>query len=159
MYCPNCGMQTAESATFCRGCGSNLSLVSQALSGNLVPASTAPGDSSEPKHPKSMVDAITKISSGLGFVAAAIFTLYFAPAGSLWWYWLLIPAFGSIGAGIATIAQVKMNQRSAGALQSPGASAKNTVELSEGERYAVAPPPSIVDVSTSQLDRSRENSR
>ena len=159
MYCPNCGMQTTDSATFCRGCGSNLSLVSQALSGNLVPASTAAGDSGESKHPKTMVDAITKIFSGLGFAAAAIFTLYFAPAGNLWWYWLLIPAFGSIGAGIATIAQVKMNQHSAAALQSPVAATRRTVELSEGERYSVAPPPSIVDVSTSQLDRNRENSR
>lgn len=34
MFCPKCGAQNGEEVSFCRGCGENLSLVSQALSRN-----------------------------------------------------------------------------------------------------------------------------
>ncbi len=34
MFCPKCGTQNSEDQGFCRGCGENLSLVSQALGRN-----------------------------------------------------------------------------------------------------------------------------
>lgn len=34
MFCPKCGAQNGEEASFCRSCGEDLSLVSQALSRN-----------------------------------------------------------------------------------------------------------------------------
>jgi hypothetical protein len=34
MFCPKCGAQNSEGQGFCRGCGENLSLVSQALGRN-----------------------------------------------------------------------------------------------------------------------------
>lgn len=34
MFCPKCGAQNGEESSFCRGCGENLGLVSQALSRN-----------------------------------------------------------------------------------------------------------------------------
>ncbi|HEV7889599.1 MAG TPA: zinc-ribbon domain-containing protein [Pyrinomonadaceae bacterium] len=34
MFCPKCGAQNSEETSFCRGCGEDLSLVSQALSKN-----------------------------------------------------------------------------------------------------------------------------
>jgi hypothetical protein len=35
MYCPHCGAQNAEETKFCRGCGEDLRLVSQALTKSL----------------------------------------------------------------------------------------------------------------------------
>jgi hypothetical protein len=34
MFCPKCGAQNGQDASFCRGCGEDLSLVAQALSRN-----------------------------------------------------------------------------------------------------------------------------
>jgi hypothetical protein len=34
MFCPKCGAQSSEESSFCRGCGEDLSLVSQALGKN-----------------------------------------------------------------------------------------------------------------------------
>src|SRR5215212_944674 len=35
MYCPHCGAQNAQSTKFCRGCGEDLRLVSQAVTKSL----------------------------------------------------------------------------------------------------------------------------
>src|ERR1044072_3655157 len=35
MYCPHCGVQNAEATKFCRGCGADLRLVSQAVTKSL----------------------------------------------------------------------------------------------------------------------------
>ncbi|MGI9105935.1 MAG: zinc-ribbon domain-containing protein, partial [Pyrinomonadaceae bacterium] len=35
MYCPKCGTQNVDDASFCRGCGANVSLIPQALDGRL----------------------------------------------------------------------------------------------------------------------------
>jgi len=35
MYCPHCGVQNAEATKFCRGCGEDLRLVSQAVTKSL----------------------------------------------------------------------------------------------------------------------------
>ena len=38
MFCPKCGQQNPEKGKFCRGCGTDLGNVSQALTGNLPQA-------------------------------------------------------------------------------------------------------------------------
>jgi hypothetical protein len=38
MYCPKCATQNTDETKFCRSCGSNLSLVPQALTGRLPEA-------------------------------------------------------------------------------------------------------------------------
>src|SRR6266852_3934473 len=35
MFCPKCATQNVDGASFCRSCGANISLVPQALSGQL----------------------------------------------------------------------------------------------------------------------------
>ena len=35
MYCPHCGVQNAEATKFCRGCGADLRLISQAVTKSL----------------------------------------------------------------------------------------------------------------------------
>ena len=41
MFCPKCSAQNVESASFCRVCGANISLVTSALTGQLPAAKTA----------------------------------------------------------------------------------------------------------------------
>jgi ribosomal protein L40E len=159
MYCPKCGSQAADSATYCRNCGANLSLVPQALTGTLALAGEERdrhGRRKKPKtKPKTMTEAITTLFTGVGFIAAAIATLYYAPAGSFWWYWLFIPAFSCIGSGIAMMFELRSAQRAASSLQLP-APAANTAEIGREDPYKLGAPPSIVEATTRQLDRNRE---
>lgn len=103
MFCPNCAAPI-EGTKFCRSCGANVSLVPQALSGNL-PQERAGND--ETNHPPSLASGIQKTFMGVGFIFVAFGAFLFAPAGRLWWFWLLIPAFAMLGGGVAEIVRAK----------------------------------------------------
>jgi zinc-ribbon domain len=156
MYCPKCGNQAADSAAYCRSCGANLSLVPQALTGVLASPDKQLDRHGRPKRPKTMTEATTTLFTGFGFIAAAIATLYYAPGGSLWWYWLFIPAFSCIGSGIATMFELRSAQRAASVPQLPPVSSSNTANIGRDEPYELEAPPSIVEATTRQLDRKRE---
>ena len=38
MFCPKCATQNLDGASFCRACGANISLVPQALTGQMANA-------------------------------------------------------------------------------------------------------------------------
>jgi hypothetical protein len=156
MYCPKCGSQAADTAAFCRSCGANLSLVPQALTGTLDTPRERRNRRGRQRKPKTMGEAIATIFTGFGFIAAAIATLYYAPAGSLWWYWLFIPAFSCIGSGIAMMFELRSAQGAASLPQLPPASGANTAEIGRDEPFKLGAPPSIVEATTRQLDRNRE---
>ena len=106
MYCPKCGTQNADDASFCRGCGVNLSLVPQALEGRAPDASVEGNHGRREKHkrddPPNLTYALVKTFVGIAFilVALAVKEVY-QIAGHIWWFWMLIPAAGSLGAGVA----------------------------------------------------------
>jgi len=158
MYCPKCGMQALENAAFCRSCGANLSLVPQALTGQLMQPDGDGRRRRKHKKPKTIGEAIGTIFSGLGFVAVAFATLYFAPAGRLWWFWLLIPAFTLMGSGLATLAELKLGQTASSFPQTPIPPAKNTGEFPNRAPQQIGPPPSVVEGTTRHLDADRERS-
>lgn len=93
MYCPNCAA-VIDGSRFCRSCGANVSLVPQALTGQLPTVGGKHG------QPPGIEKAASSLFSGIGLFIAAFAVLTFAPAGRIWWFWLLIPAFGSIGHGV-----------------------------------------------------------
>src|SRR5215470_5307259 len=99
MYCPNCAAPI-DGVKFCRSCGSNVSLVPQAMSGRLPQT-----EASEPelhfgvhhldrrhrrKEP-SVENATISFFTGIGFLAAAIAIMLYAPAGNIWWWAIMIP--------------------------------------------------------------------
>jgi len=172
MYCPKCAAQNAEDIKFCRVCGANLSLVTQALSGQL------PEVASDHQHgrrrrrerdhggPANLGSGITKVFTGLGFLMVALATFFFAPAGRIWWFWMLIPAFASIGKGVAEIVTFKYaHNQQLGKPQSPQTTlptaiprARNTGELAPPPALATPPaynplpPPSVTEGTTRHLD-------
>ncbi|MEP6946366.1 MAG: zinc-ribbon domain-containing protein [Acidobacteriota bacterium] len=105
MFCPKCGQQNPETGKFCRSCGTDLGNVSSALSG-ILPRSHALVD--KKGKPISFEGAITKFFTGLAFIViACILGFTGAAGGHGWWYWMLIPGFGSLGSGIAQYLQIK----------------------------------------------------
>lgn len=105
MYCPSCGSKNLDDANFCRTCRSNLSLVPQALTGQLPQQPTERYDKRGRRRyrPPTLQNGIQKAFSGIGFLFVALACLLFAPAGRLWWFWMLIPAFTMLGKGISEI--------------------------------------------------------
>lgn len=105
MFCPKCGTQNPETGRFCRSCGADLGNISAALTGNLP---TVPYVVDPRKRGVSWETSITKIFTGLAFLIVAIALAVTGMAGGkVWWFWLLIPAFGALGSGVAQFVQLK----------------------------------------------------
>lgn len=105
MFCPKCGKENPETGRFCRSCGADLGNVSAALAGNpaKLPYTVDPR-----KRGVSWETAITKIFTGIAFLIVSIVLGATGIAGGkFWWFWLLIPAFVSLGSGIAQFVQLK----------------------------------------------------
>ena len=161
MFCPKCATQNLDGAKFCRSCGANVSLVSQALSGQLPQA--APDDidldSREGRrHGRrglSLDHAFKNMFMGVAFLFVAI-ALAFSRMGTGWWFWMLIPGFSMMGTGVAQYIRLKEREKRAlpsgnfnqSSLHPPtGVDAfpvRNTGEL-------VAPPPSVTEGTTRHL--------
>jgi hypothetical protein len=170
MYCPKCGAQNIEDAKFCRGCGADIALVPQAMTGRLPETPPVAGFVFDPtgrrhRHrdgtPR-LDKAVTNFFMGVGFLLVALSVMVFAPAGRLWWFWMLIPAFSMMGGGIAEYVRYKQSRGEE--IKLPGTDSKkamptparvsalpprNTSEL-------IPPPPSITENTTRHLDMSTE---
>ncbi len=105
MFCPKCGTNNPEDGKFCRSCGTNLSGVSEAIKGK-VPVSLKYNKDEHKKRKSDWESAIVKLFTGSAFLIISII-LSLSTIGIGWWFWMLIPAFSMIGAGIAKIIQLK----------------------------------------------------
>ena len=151
MYCPNCAAQI-DGVKFCRSCGSNVSLVPQAMSGQ-SPQSEASEDGlhfgvhhlgrRHGRKEPSVESAATSFFSGIGFIVAAIAILVYAPTGASWWWSFLIPAFATIGHGVGQYLQWKEQQRKQSLLERPG--------NQPGAYQSSHQPPAISAPTTSEL--------
>lgn len=163
MYCPNCA-SPIDGVRFCRSCGANVSLVSQALSGQLAPAGDRSGDGKSGRSP-SIEAAASSFFSGIGLFIAAFGALSFAPAGRLWWFWILIPAFGSMGHGIGQYLRYREQLRLRSGppnLFSPQVPDTGQLPVSAPEMATLPgspsiPKASIVEQTTLNLDRVDPN--
>ena len=158
MFCPKCATQNVDGARFCRVCGANISLVPQALSGQLPAAedgsrSSRRGRKRHDREP-SIESAITTICTGVAFLIVSL-VLAFSAIGYGWWFWMLIPAFSCLGSGIVRFIkyqegrrffQPAIDRQSAVSAPPPGASlpTRRTGELP-------APPASVTEGTTRHL--------
>ncbi|HXF43374.1 MAG TPA: hypothetical protein VNK26_06510, partial [Pyrinomonadaceae bacterium] len=74
--------------------------VNAAVSGNLQNLESS--SKSKSKRKGGVESALPKIFTGLAFLIISII-LSFNPIGHFWWFWMLIPAFGCLGGGIADL--------------------------------------------------------
>lgn len=168
MYCPSCGTQNADAASFCRGCGANVSLVPQALTGRLPSeqdAASAPSVEAGArggKHARgpSIEHAVVPFFGGLAFICVA-FALAFTQAGHGWWFWLFIPAFFMMGRGVAEYLRLKQHERSRpAAFGTPAASAlpasRATDALPPHQPPAGYTPGSVTEGTTRLLEQDRK---
>lgn len=156
MYCPKCATQNAEDTKFCRACGSNLSLVPQALTGRLPEAPSGKrrhrDRNQEADEPASIANGITKAFMGVGFLLVSFGAFFFAPAGRIWWFWMLIPAFAMLGKGVAEIVSARYGAnltRGANPRAVPTVAPRAELPPDTAIHF---PPPSVTEQTTRQLD-------
>lgn len=117
MFCPKCGTENIDDAKFCRACGANISLVPQALTGQLPQVNqhenfdwVAYYDYKKHRRPASLSHGVSQVFIGLAFLIITIL-LGMKDIGKGWYFWLLIPGFAMLGKGIGGVWQAKSDQR------------------------------------------------
>ncbi len=177
MYCPNCAAPI-EGVKFCRSCGANVSLVPQALSGELPVVSDEEHGGRRRKRkgekPPTIEKAATTFFTGIGFILASLMVMRHFPGGVSWGWSLLIPGFVCIGEGVGQYLRLKEEQRqqqfqpqsqqpqfqapySPPAAVEPNLQPKtHTPEISAPTTSELTPPKSITEHTTKNLDVSRE---
>jgi hypothetical protein len=157
MFCPKCATQNVDGASFCRSCGANISLIPQALSGQLQ---TSPVHDRLDRALKlrrrrepSLDDGIRHFMMGLAFIVVSVLVGKYSPGGWTWWYWLLIPASTLIGKGISEIIRSRQAKSATPAAGQPqmvtGARVENLPSLRTGE--LMSPVPSVTEGTTRHL--------
>jgi zinc-ribbon domain len=156
MYCPRCATQNSDDTKFCRACGANLSLVPQAMTGRLPEARHTRRRNRHGRDdgPPDLSNGIQKLFVGIGFIFVALAARFFAPAGHIWWFWLLIPAFATLGKGVAEIVSAKtyLTGLPPSANYTPIPPARVTNDLPPRNTNEALPPPSVTEGTTRHLD-------
>jgi hypothetical protein len=159
MFCPKCGGQNPDEGKFCRSCGAPLANVTEALS--------KPQQLLDHKgRPIHLEGAMKKLFSGFAFLVIAI-ALSLSKVGDGWWFWMLIPAFGAIGTGLAQYMQIRRADKSPqplypGPAQELPSSPSANAPLPPAQTEWVAPdskyktgdlvPPSVTENTTRHLE-------
>ncbi len=118
MFCPKCATQNLDGASFCRVCGANISLVPQALTGQLSSVDVQGLSRSDKRALKSdskeagLDNAFKNAFMGIAFLLVSM-ALAFSAMGRGWWFWMLIPAFSLMGTGVAQYIRVKEAEKRA----------------------------------------------
>jgi rRNA maturation endonuclease Nob1 len=170
MFCPKCGTKNPDNGKFCRSCGTDINVVSAALTGKLDSQNAFLCTDKKGK-PISWESAFGKLFTGLAFVGVTI-ALANSAMGTGWWFWMLIPAITMIGAGVAQIVQIKTNEKakaefSANVIERELFSNRMT-ELPPNQTEYISPvadteyktgdlvPPSVTDNTTRHLEMDSE---
>ena len=119
MFCPKCATQNPDGGSFCRGCGANISLVPQALNGEIAkpPAEEVSRHGRREGKELTLDQAFKNMFMGIAFLLIAI-VLSRSGMGQGWWFWMLLPAFSMMGTGIAQCIRLKEREKRA-SLQAP----------------------------------------
>lgn len=164
MFCPKCGGQNPEEGKFCRSCGTGLGNVSRALSAPSQPQRLV-NRKGKPVH---WEGTIAKLCTGLAFLVISI-ALAFSNTGRGWWFWMLIPAFGSLGTGIAQFMQLRRAEKGQPGFGPPDSSVianqsspalppQQTEWVASDSPYKTGDlvPPSVTDNTTRHLELDSE---
>ena len=96
MYCPTCSTHSSDGLKFCKSCGMNLSVVTQALNGGVVAVSDPLRDREFKRARKQISDGIHGSAVGAALLVAAALPYFLIP-NTPWMYTvLLLLALGGI---------------------------------------------------------------
>jgi hypothetical protein len=160
MYCPKCAAQNLDDAKFCRACGADISLVPQAVAGELaerLAAVEGGGNQCAPgKEAPSVEGAVVSLFMGAAFLVIAL-ALSMSGSGSGWWFYMLIPSFIFFGKGVGALVRIREDRLR----PAPPAYAPGTTQLSPPRRASalpprdtgemIAPPASVTEATTRHL--------
>src|SRR5215212_4982388 len=155
MFCPKCATQNLEGASFCRTCGANISLVPQALTGQLPQPRPAELDEScgigRGRRGLTLERAFKNIAMGFAFL---IVSIVLSRTGQNWWFWMLFPSFVFTSTGIAQFIRLKEKAKSASLAPPP-------VQRTFGEapNTNVLMPPPVASVTESTTRHLNANER
>jgi hypothetical protein len=158
MFCPNCATKQIDGAHFCRSCGANISLVSQALAGQLPEAKPLQDYYGRRRRRAPSMDyAIRSLTMGVAFALMAVMTSKFAPGSGRWWFWLLVPAFMMFARGFADLARVRRWKNETQQPPQPMVNAVRTPEMPAARTGALmSPVPSVTEGTTRHLGVNAE---
>jgi hypothetical protein len=151
MYCPKCAAENSDGSKFCRRCGSNISLVPQALSGTLRDPSEY-DEATANKLAGKVERGITKSLIGLAFVVIAMLMLLSRNRDG---WAMLIPAAILIGKGASEILAFRY-LRTAGRLSTPKAvqpPPEDTLQQASQPLLDQAIPPSVTEHTTRNMNQ------
>jgi hypothetical protein len=148
MFCPACATQNPDTAHFCRSCGANISLVPQALTGQLEQRPPEIVEEVRRHRRDPWERAFKNIFSGIAIFIVAI--ALSRTVGRGWWFWLLLPAASMFATGFAQFARLKHAERR-GSLAPP----RVTQTLNEHSNPDVLMPPagSVTERTTRHLNQ------
>ena len=96
MYCPTCSTHSSDGLKFCKSCGMNLSVVTQALNGGVVAVSDPLRDREFKRARKQISDGIHGSAVGAALLVAAALPYFLIP-NTPWMYTVsLLLALGGI---------------------------------------------------------------
>ena len=155
MFCPKCASQNLDGASFCRGCGANISLVPQALTGEIAKPQTEEVDEANcgPRKQLTLDQAFKNMFLGVAFLLISI-VLSRSGMGQGWWFWMLIPAFSLMGVGVGQLIRIRERDKQS-LLRAP--SARTFPDRLQAEMPArrtdelMAPVPSVTEGTTRHL--------
>jgi hypothetical protein len=153
MFCPKCAAQNSDGTSFCRVCGANVSLVPQALSGQL-PEAPVPEKGAACGKTATWESAFRSLFMGVAFLLIAV-ALGFSRMGGGWWFYMLIPASVLMATGVAHYMRMKELQKRQ---FQPGMMGQGTFQQSQPQSLPsrqtgelMAPPPSVTEGTTRHL--------
>ncbi|MBC7796966.1 MAG: hypothetical protein H7Z37_08845, partial [Pyrinomonadaceae bacterium] len=114
MFCPKCGANAIEGTKFCRTCGTDLSVISEVLTGKLMIQDSS-NDNKKGSKRKLLFSsedltsgAYKSLFTGLAFAVIVVFLMVTNTIGGrVWAFWLLIPAFAMLGKAISDLTKAK----------------------------------------------------
>jgi hypothetical protein len=162
MYCPNCGTNQPDDKKFCSACGTNLGVVSAALSGQPpAPLTSAAAElaAAEARYKRLTAAAAQGGMPGLGLLAAALLVFLVRPIPGAW-FWicfgLTIGGISALGRGVAAYLVARSEWQAALArLSHPPAPAPAStpapLNSAAPTNRNLTPPPSVTEHTTRHL--------
>ena len=125
MFCPKCATQNLDGASFCRTCGANISLVPQALTGQITKPEPEMVDEAacgnrRGRKELTLDQAFKNVGMGMAFL---LISIVLSRSGQGWWFWMLIPSFIFMATGLAQCIRLREKAKRASLQAPPGARA------------------------------------